>query len=56
MMSVVQQIPKMALTVKSMSVTRFRTLNTPCEQKRDIQNRFFKPKISFRFVVDAIVV
>lgn len=55
-MSVVQQIPKMALTVKSMSVTRFRTFNTPCQQKRDIQKRFLQPKIFFRFVVDAIPV
>ena len=38
MASVFQQIPKIALTVKTIMVTRLRTFKTPCVKTDTIQN------------------
>ena len=47
MASVFHQIPKIALTVKIIKVTRFRTFKTPCVKTDAIQNGHICARVFF---------
>lgn len=49
--SVIQQIPKMAVTVTTIKVTRFRTLNTPCVRKVMALSRWYYTRRMLSFIL-----